>query len=239
MMKIISNIFSLRNSKDYLSNIGIEFEYVMGGIFEIAQTNPDIIVTNESDINIFSREYPAIKIVGPNLPFPNYRYNVPDALLDELSVLSDENLDIPECDVIYFNIDNKNSQFVYELMGTFKNAKFIGAGFGPDQIERNVAQRDSPKYYRLAKACAASSKEEILKILFMGKPCIVSKPSKYCYDINYIQYGEIPKSISGQIQYAWEYSHTNTWAQIFCILGMEDEYLKITKIMEFNNEKRN
>lgn len=224
-MKIISNIYSLRNSGPYLRNIGVEFSYMNTNVFSICEHEPNIIVTNNGHEAINAQEeYPNIIFIGKDLPFPSYDFLIPDALLDELTSLSKDNdtFSFPKCEIAlscFTAINNDNFIFKLKSLG---NLKILGNALSIDSINIPSSNKISPMFYNASKVCAGYDKEEILKILFINKPCIVEGYSPYTYNINSVRSLNL-QPIKGQVMYAWQYSHTNLWAELFNKIGYTSE----------------
>ena len=104
-LKIVTNLNQLRYAGDYLSKIGILFEcHERAGLFELSCLNPNIIIaTNYHESVALTNAKPDIKIVGPRLSFPNYQYDIPNFLLDELSIISPVQLDYIHSEISYYN----------------------------------------------------------------------------------------------------------------------------------------
>jgi hypothetical protein len=235
---IISNLPQLRYSGDYLKNIGIEFRISNGGPFEMAQSNPDVIISNSyHEILAATKKYPSISFLGQNLKFPNYDMIIPTALLDELSVLNKIKVDCQPCDITYFNNGKQENTPFIERLRALGNLKIMGPGYCIDELDKSFPQRATPSFYAHGKVVAATSKEEALKGLFMGKPVISDGVSQYAY--SYTDGDGInltPRS--NQVSYAWSLSHTNIWAEILTILNYQElsDKLKTIFKMEQNNE---
>lgn len=231
----MSNLPQLRYSGDYLSNIGVEFKMSTGGPFEMAQSNPDVIVSNSyHEILAATKKYPSISFLGQNLKFPNYDMVVPTALLDELSVLNKIKVDCPPCDITYFNTGKQENSPFIERLRLLGNLKIMGPGYCVDELDRSLPQRVTPSFYAHGKVVAATSKEEALKGLFMGKPVIGDGVSPYTYSTSD---GINLTPRANQISYAWSLSHTLVWAEILTILNYQElsDKLKTIFKMEQSN----
>lgn len=235
-MLILTNCKALRYSEDYLKNINLDFKYFDTNVFTLVNFSPDIIVSNDSEEMVrASNKYPAIKFVGPDLKFPNYHFNIPDFLLDEICLTNryQQKPDFPQCDISYFNefgIDK------YELICKLRglgNTKIAGQGFCCDELIKNFPQRLTPKLYESSRFVAASTGEEILKALFLGKPCISDINFKYVTHIDSISNLSQANWVGGEPEFAWQYSHTNVWSTIFDVLDMSEESTRMKQAMEF------
>lgn len=235
-IKISTNIYALRYSGSYLQNIGVSFKYTTSGPFVMCEDNPDFIITNSyHEALAASKKYPSVVFVGPNFKFPNYDFNIPIALLDELSVLSKVNTKYIPHDIAYFNNSGQeNIPFINELQ-MLGNVKIMGPGYCIDELDRTFNQRLTPAFYSYAKTVASTSREETLKALFMGKSVISDNNHPYTYSIN-----NLGPPRENQITYAWSLSHTVIWSEIFEILGYQDlsDKLKTILKIEENNETR-
>lgn len=235
-MKIISNLPALRYSGDYLKNVDIEFNYVGAGPFELAQHSPDVIITNDFHESLAaSKKYPSILFAGRYLKFPCIDISIPDALLDEMSILNKSAIDCQNCDITYFNDKSKeNIGFIDELK-MLGNLKIMGHGFCVDELNRVFPQRLTPSFYKYGKVVAVSSKEECLKALFMGKPVISSGAFPYTYNTS-TEIKNLPPR-ANQIEYAWSLSHTLVWAELLTKLNYEDLAEKLKTILNWSKNE--
>lgn len=235
-LKIATNLQSLRYAGDYFGRINIRFEYhPNAGIFELSCLNPDIIISNNYHESIaVSNEKPSIKIVGPKLQFPNYHFDIPPFLLDELSVLvnRDQPSNYRETTISYYNDSGPtNHEFICKLQ-SLGPTKILGNGFGPDELTKFVNQRGTPILYNRSKICGATSVEEVLKILFMGKPCLSNFPyNKYCYQVDTVNNLDDIVSMQGQSEYAFQFSHTVTLSKLLDVVGLNDYSEQLNKLV--------
>lgn len=235
--KIATNLPAFKYAGDYLQKVNIKFEYhPNAGIFELSCLEPDIIISNNYHESVaVSSQKPSIKIVGPRLQFPNYNFDLPPFLLDELSVLlaNEQNNYIRPAIAYYNNGGVENHEFTCKLQ-SLGNTKILGNGFGPDEITKFVNPRMTPAFYKMASVCAASSVEEMFKIFFMGKPCITNfRYNKYCYHVDSINNIEDLVPFSEQANYAWQFSHTVILSKILELVNLNyysEELSKIVRI---------
>lgn len=236
-LKITTNIYALRYSGDYLKNIGVSFKYNPSGPFVMCEDNPDIVITNSyHEALAASKKYPSVIFIGSNFKFPNYNFNIPVALLDEIAVLNKVKIDCQPCDIAYFNNGGKeNIPFINELKKIGK-LKIMGPGYCIDELDKSFNQRFTPSFYNYAKIVGSSSREETLKALFMGKIVISDNMHPYTYSVN----NWANKSRENQIDYAWALSHTVILSEILEILNYQDlsDKLKTIFKIEKNNENR-
>lgn len=234
-MKILTNNYSLRYSKDYLRNIDIDFEYINTGVFALCEHSPDFIISNNyHEIQAASKKYPSIVFISDNLKFPNIAYSVPQALLDEISIMSQHNLKCQPCDIAYFNNGGRdNIPFIQQLQ-QLGNTKIMGPGYCNDELDKSFPQRLTPAFYKKAKVVAVSSKEEALKGLFMSMPVISSMVIPYTYqNVSSIQLS----ARANQVEYAWGLSHTNVWSEILSLIGQEELSAKLKSIFTIKGNK--
>jgi len=234
-MKILTNIPALRYSGDYLKNINVRFMYANQGVFELAQSKPNIIITNHyHEAVAASKKYPDIIFVGKDLQYPNINYVTPDNLLDELSVLIKSNISYPQCNVAYWNPSGKeNIKFINKLR-FLGNVKIMGHGFCIDELDRSFPQRMTPSFYARANIVAASSIEEAYKAMFMGKHCIFNGRLHGCFDIERALTVGVESMLKNtQYNDVWQYSHTNVWADIFDLLDYPEFGIKLKEITNY------
>ncbi len=239
-MKIFTNCVQLRLAGDYLNNINIEFLYSASNVFNLAQYAPDLILTKDVDeATQASREYPSIKFVGPGFSFPNYHVDIPNGLLDELSVLSGrKEYQFCNCDISYFNTE-KNQNFIFvKKLQSLGNTKIIGDGYSIDQCIKNYPKRLSPAFYKFGKYGAATDLEEAYKILFMNKPCLVNADLDYCYNTYKLDSEkELNLTVKdGQVEYAWSMSHTLFLSNVLASTGYQDKANELKEIINLNHK---
>lgn len=235
-MKIISNEYSLRYSGDYLNNVGVKFKWVNAQVFEMCQENPDVVITNHyHEAVLASQAYPMIKFVGKGFSFPNYHFDIPPALLDELSVLNKSTVISQPCDIAYFNDSGRENVPFINKLRNIGITKIMGPGFCLDELDKNFPQRLTPAFYLSSRVVGATSKEEALKALFMGKPCIYDGVEPYCYRVNEGVITLRPRQ--NGISHAWNHSHTVVWSGIFNILGEFELAEKLESVIKFDKEE--
>jgi len=240
-LKIATNLQTFKYAGDYLGRVNIRFEYhPNAGIFELSCLNPDIIISNNYHESIaVSNEKPSIKIVGPKFQFPNYNFDIPPFLLDELSVLlSKEQANYPKPSISYYNGGGlENYEFICKLQ-SLSDTKILGHGFGPDEITRFTNPRATPALYNRSKVCGATSVEEVLKILFMGKPCISNfQYNQYCYQVDTIKSLDDVVAKNGQSEYAFQFSHTAVLSKMLEIVGLNDYTEELNKLINIERLK--
>lgn len=234
-MLIATNLAQLRYSGDYLKNIDVKFIYEHAGVFQLCEHEPDIVITNNyHEAVTASQNYPSIKFIGRDFEFPNYSFNVPPNLLDELSVITNQKIDIPKLEIGLFNPNYQVIEFINYLR-CLGNLKIMGKGYCLEELDKNFPQRLTPGFYAVSKYVACVSEEEMLKALFMGKPCITNFSNSFTYQ-NILNLNNIfPKP--NQIEYAWKFSHTNILSEILRICEYEELSIKLKSV--FNIEKNN
>lgn len=234
-MLIATNLAQLRYSGDYLKNIDIKFIYAPAGVFQLCEHKPDIVITNNYHEAVSaSQNYPAIKFIGRDFDFPNYSFNVPLYLLDELSVITNPKVEVPKFEIGLFNPNYQIIEFINYLR-CLGNLKIMGKGFCLEELDKTFHQRLTPGFYKFATYVACVSEEEMLKALFMGKPCITSFSNSFTYQNVLSLNNVVPKS--NQIDYAWNFSHTNILSEILRICEYEELSVKLKSV--FNIEKNN
>ena len=233
-MLIATNLAQLRYSGDYLKNIDIKFIYSPAGVFQLCEHDPDIVITNSYHEAIAaSQTYPSVKFIGRDFEFPNYSFNTPPHLLDELSVISNQKINVPKFEIGLFNPNYQIIEFINYLR-CLGNLKIMGKGFCLEELEKTFPQRLTPGFYKIAPYVACVSEEEMLKALFMGKPCITNFSNSFTYQNILTLNNVVPKP--NQIDYAWKYSYTNILSEILRICEYEELSVKLKLV--FNIEKR-
>lgn len=228
-MIILTNHQPLELSTDYLKNINIQFRYINSNVFSLTNYNPDIILSNDKEeVELASKKFPTIKFIGENLDFPNFDMKLPDYLLDELSLKIKTDIHFHPSDITYFNSGGKeNYKFICQLKN-LGNLRICGNGFCCDEASKSLPQRLTCELYKTSDVCAADNYQEILKILYMGKKCITNLSFDFCEHVDNRSLNlEIDPA---QIEFAKKYRHTVFWANVFEVLGMNEELTKIKEL---------
>lgn len=235
-MKIATNIRSLRNSGPYFNQIGIEFIYLNTNIYTLINYKPDVLMVNNCpEAMSASVDYPDIKFIGDGYEFPNYQFKFPDALLNELSVLQNNDITFPECDISYVTSSGKDNElFIYKLKA-LGNLKIAGPSSCIDTVHTYKNSNMSPLIYKHSKYCAADNEEEILKILFMNKPCITNIRYPNTYFIDNVKLNEILPTKT-QVHFAWQASHTSVLGSCLGVLMYNDYQSKLKELLKFEGK---
>ena len=234
---ILSNNKALRYSEEYLKNVNINFAYTDSGVFQMCEKRPKVIISdNYHECIAASKEYPDIVFMGKDLSFPNVGYTVPNHLLDELSTLSQTSITCRRSLIGYFNEGREeNIDFISKLR-SLGNVKIMGPGFCVDELDEFFPQRTTPAFYNYVDIVGATSIEEVLKALFVNKPCVYDGYYPKTYNIDKLTDIDL-KPFSGSVEYAWSLSHTVTWANMLNALGYNKESDELKQILNFKEEK--
>lgn len=236
-MMILSNNYALRYSQEYLKNVNIDFEYMPAGVFQMCEKKPNIIISdNYHECLAASKDYPDIVFLGRELTFPNIGHSVPTNLLDELSTLSDLNINCPHATIGYFNEGRENNIDFISKLRSLGNVKIMGPGFCLEELDEFFPQRTTASFYKYVDFVGATCVEEVLKALFLNKPCIYSGYYPKTYNVDKLTCVDL-KPFSGSVEYAWSLSHTVTWGNILNALGYDKESEELKQILNFEEEK--
>lgn len=165
---IISTVTDHTNARPTFKLIGVDFEVSTDNLYNIAELNPEIVITDK-DISKIGSQYPHIKFVGKNSTFPNYEYT-PCEGFDSVSLLASPLRDADK-KVMFLNTKGHASKLmVQKLKANFPHIHIYGIGFGINEIKIPIT--NTIDIYRQYEICGTDDWQETCKILAISKTCI-------------------------------------------------------------------
>ena len=220
-MIVMTNCRALRNSAQILKELNSNFVYGAVNAFKLVNGlpyKPDILITDHyEEAKVASKQFPTIKFVGPNMSFPNYSRDIPEALLDEVSLAHLPKDDVcPQPKIAYANFCGPSAKpFIWKLKGLGLPLKVVGPAYCHNELDRNFPQRSTPHFYRDYLYIGCTSREEYLKALYMGKVVIRNFDGEYGYHIDDLDSLDNLKVQDGQVEWAAQFSHLNFYRKLF------------------------